>query len=216
MNAQEENEKIADKTINSLKLNIHDKCPRCHGEECSYCEGYGYIYNPLGLETRHKIIDALDAKDAQLEASRKEVEGLKLELEVEAKAAKYESKRADDLALLLSGARKLIQEIDYVISEIGHFEKNDYEKIEKVDKMVSAFLSTPPLAGQKDKITDFDDSKEILVDPKDAEREALERVAEAARAVLNKSWGEKPFIGIMDWNELSKSMAALDRLRGEK
>lgn len=60
-----ENARIADKVLNSLRLNVHDKCPRCHGEECSYCEGCGYIYNELGLETRHKLIEALDKKDAK-------------------------------------------------------------------------------------------------------------------------------------------------------
>lgn len=67
-----ENEKIADKTLNNLRLNIHDKCPKCHGEECAYCEGYGYIYNELGLETRHKIIEALESKDKALAELRVE------------------------------------------------------------------------------------------------------------------------------------------------
>lgn len=52
-------EEMADRILNDLRLNIHKKCPRCHGEECSFCEGYGYIYNALGLSVRHKAIEVI-------------------------------------------------------------------------------------------------------------------------------------------------------------
>ena len=89
MTDRAEIEKVADKAINSLQLNIHDKCPRCHGEECSYCEGYGYIYNSLGLETRHKIIEALTAQSSKHEAEKEA-------LQKRVKAHEYAYKLAEE------------------------------------------------------------------------------------------------------------------------
>lgn len=56
----------------------------------------------------------------------------------------------------------------------------------------------------------------VLSSPQSEKYLKMVRVVEAARIVINKAFGEKPFIGIMDWNELANALEALKSYNSEK
>lgn len=111
------------------------------------------IGTQLGHSVNMDLLPWIKKMKSQLAALKEENELLQsMNRTLESAKIKYHDGNAPVIKKLQASNRVLreaLQQIQYVIAEVGYFLKNDDEKIDKIDEMVEAALSSTEEGGEK-------------------------------------------------------------------